>query len=65
MTRLLLENEDFSCKLEDFILQCKKCGSFKVTIDIDWAAYPSCSWLNVTLICEDCKHDEEVYESIE
>ena len=63
MAILILNDDDFSGKLQNFRLNCKNCGSSKVTLDIDWAAYPSCSWLNVNVICEECKHDEEIYST--
>jgi hypothetical protein len=61
MARLVVNSDDLSEKLTGFDLKCKECGSNRVTLDIDWAAYPSCSWCRVTVICEDCKRDEEVY----
>jgi hypothetical protein len=62
MARLVINDDDFSEKLKDFNLSCKECGSKKVTLDIDWAAYPSASWCAITVICEECHKDEVVYE---
>ena len=63
MARLVINSSDLSEKLAGFELKCKICGSKRVTLDIDWAAYPSGSWFNVDVICEDCKHDEEIYSN--
>jgi len=63
MARLIINSNDFSEKLTGFELKCKRCGSNKVTLDLDWAAYPSASWCRLEVICEDCKHDETVFES--
>jgi hypothetical protein len=63
MARLVINSDDLSEKLTGFELKCKECWSNRVTLDIDWAAYPSASWCNVTVICEDCKHDEDVYST--
>lgn len=63
MARLIVDGDDFSEKLKEFSITCKKCGSKKVTFDIDWAAYPSCSWLKLSVICEDCKVDETIYDT--
>lgn len=49
--------------IHKFRIECVACGSKNVTIDIDWASYPSCSWNNGTIICRDCHVDEEIYES--
>jgi len=62
--RLVINSADFSAKLSGFNLSCTKCGSKAVTLDVDWAAYPSASWCKVTAICDACHHDEEVYESV-
>jgi hypothetical protein len=61
--RLVINATDFSQKLTGFALRCQACNSDAVTLDLDWAAYPSASWCRVTVICEACKHDEEVYEN--
>ena len=63
MARLILNSNDFTNKLKAFSLKCNECGSDNVTLDIDWAAYPSCSWMNICIICDDCKHDEIIYDS--
>ena len=63
MAILVLNGDDFSNKLKGFKLECKECGSSSVTFDIDWAAYPSASWMNITVSCDDCKSDEEIYSS--
>lgn len=63
MARLVVNSQDFTEKLHKFVLRCKECNSNKVTLDIDWAAYPSSSWCNITVICENCHHDEEIYEA--
>jgi len=60
MARLVINEKDFSEKLTAFSLSCMSCGSSRVTLDIDWAAYPSASWLKVNVICEECAHDEEI-----
>lgn len=59
--RLVINGDDFTTKLQDFTLACNKCGSHRITLDIDWAAYPSGAWCQITAICEDCGHDEEIY----
>lgn len=61
MADLIISGDDLSEKLEKFTLKCNECNSINVKIDIDWASYPSCSWLNVNLICEICKKEEEIY----
>jgi hypothetical protein len=60
MAILIINNADFSEKLKDFEITCKKCESKKVELNIDWASYPSCSWYNIDIICNDCKHSEEI-----
>jgi hypothetical protein len=62
MALLVINSEDFSERLQSFDLACKGCGSHKVTLDIDWAAYPSCSWFRVSISCDDCHRDEELYD---
>lgn len=61
MARLIINETDFA-KLKNFSLQCRACNSFRVTIDVDWAAYPSASWCDIKIICEDCKREEYIYE---
>jgi len=61
MAILIINNEDFSNKLKEFEFKCKECGSSNVTLEIDWAAYPSASWMNITVICGDCMNDEQIY----
>lgn len=61
--RLVINAENFANKLRDFSLRCGQCGSGNVTLDIDWAAYPSASWCTVTVICDDCNADEEIYDA--
>lgn len=63
MARLTINAADFSEKLRDFSLSCAKCGAKEVTLDLDWAAYPSASWCKVTVICDQCHNDEVVYET--
>jgi hypothetical protein len=63
MAILVINDRDLSEKLKDFSLTCNNCGSKKVTLDIDWAAYPSASWMNVTLSCADCHKDEDIYST--
>lgn len=63
MARLVINSAEFTKKLRDFTLKCNECESSNVTLDIDWAAYPSSSWCEVTVICEDCKKDETIYET--
>lgn len=63
MAILLVNDTDFSSKLKEFSLQCNSCNSSKVTLDIDWAAYPSASWFKITVSCEDCHTDEDIYDS--
>lgn len=63
MAILVINSEDYSEKLTGFELTCTSCGSKRVTLDLDWAAYPSDSWCKVTTICEDCHRDETVYET--
>ncbi len=62
MAVLVINGSELSEKLCGFRLVCKECGSRRVTLDIDWAAYPSCSWFKVIVICEDCKYDEVLYD---
>lgn len=61
--RLVINSDDFSQKLTSFTLSCKNCGSNKVTLDVDWVSYPSASWLKIAAICDECNHDECVFES--
>ncbi len=61
MAILVINSEDFSKKLTGFELKCKECGSNNVTLDIDWASYPSSSWMSVIVSCNECKKDEEIY----
>jgi len=61
MVRLVINDDDFAEKLTGFVLKCGECGSNQVTLDIDWAAYPSATWLEVYVICEKCKHCEEIF----
>lgn len=61
MAILVINSNDLSEKLTGFALKCNQCESNRVTLDINWAAYPSASWCKVTVICNDCKHDEEIY----
>jgi hypothetical protein len=63
MALLVINSEDYSERLKDFQITCNGCGGKRVTLDIDWAAYPSASWCKVTASCEDCHRDETVYES--
>jgi hypothetical protein len=63
MARLVVNGEDFSSQLTRFTLQCNECGSEKVALDIDWAAYPSCSWCTISVICEFCHHEEIITSS--
>lgn len=63
MAILQINENDFSSKLKDFNLLCNKCDSKNVALDIDWASYPSASWLNIEVICSDCHHSEEIYNS--
>lgn len=65
MARLIVNSDDFSSKLKKFEMACKSCGSEKVTLDIDWAAYPSCSWMKIIIICDDCHHDETILDLCE
>jgi len=62
MARVIINDYDFSKKLKEFSLSCNECGSKNVTLDINWAAYPSASWCTVSVICEDCKKDETIYD---
>lgn len=61
MALLVINGTDLSQKLQDFSLTCKQCGCKDVTLDIDWAAYPSCSWLDITLSCGTCHSDEKIH----
>ena len=61
MAILVINNNDYSAKLKNFSLECNKCGSKNIELEIDWAAYPSASWLNITTICKDCHTDEDIY----
>lgn len=61
MAILVLNGVDFTEKLCGFEFKCLKCHSPKVTLDIDWAAYPSASWFNVTVVCDECHNDEQIY----
>lgn len=63
MALLVINSDDFSDRLRGFALSCKACGSSRVTLDINWAAYPSCSWATVTVICDACKQDETIYDA--
>jgi hypothetical protein len=63
MARLIINATDFSEKLHSFSLRCVKCGAREVTLDLDWAAYPSASWCKMTVICDQCHTDEVLYES--
>lgn len=63
MALLVINGDDLSQKLHGFTLMCKTCQSNRVTLEIDWAAYPSCSWAKVSVICEDCKSDETIYDA--
>ena len=60
--RLVINGSDMSAKLRDFSLSCRECGSREVTLDIDWAAYPSASWCRVVASCDQCKADETIYD---
>lgn len=62
MARLVVNSSELSNKLINFSLECSSCNSNNVTLDIDWAAYPSSSWLRILLVCDDCKKDEEVFD---
>jgi len=61
MAILVINSEEFSEKLKGFEFKCNECTSSNVTLDIDWAAYPSASWMTVTVICENCNKEEVVY----
>ena len=63
MAILVINSEDYSERLQGFGLTCKGCQSRNVELEIDWAAYPSASWLRVTTICKDCHQDEEIYDA--
>ena len=63
MAILVINSHNLSSKLKDFSFACNKCGSNKVTLDIDWAAYPSAAWCRITVICDACKQDEEIYDA--
>lgn len=63
MARLVVNSDDFSNRLRKFEMKCRSCNSGNVTLDIDWASYPSASWFNITIICDDCHHDEKIYET--
>lgn len=45
--------------ISKFEIRCRACQSYDITIEIDWAAYPSCSWNKSTIICRSC-HQEEM-----
>lgn len=60
MAILIINKEDFSERLKDFNITCKKCKSNKVELVVNWAAYPSCAWFGIDVICTDCKHGEEI-----
>lgn len=62
MAILIINSEDYSEKLQDFELTCKSCGSRKITLDLDWAAYPSAQWCRLITSCGECHRDEEIYE---
>ena len=62
MAILVINSENYSERLVGFELRCRGCGSTRVTLDIDWAAYPSASWCRVVTICDDCHRDEQIYE---
>ena len=63
MALLVINSEDFSERLRGFTLRCAKCGSDRVALDIDWAAYPSSVWCRVTVICNECHADETIYDA--
>jgi hypothetical protein len=62
MAILVINSDDYTEKLKDFSLTCQACGSKEVELEIDWAAYPSDSWLIVKTICKTC-HTEETITS--
>jgi hypothetical protein len=62
-TVFTINGDDFSEKLKDFSISCKNCNSKNVTLDVESYSYPSASWFRVEIICNDCKHDEEIYSS--
>ncbi len=49
--------------LEKFRISCEGCGSRNVTLSIDVAMYPSCSWASASISCDDCFADEELMDS--
>ena len=61
--RLVVNGDEFATKMVQFSLKCLQCGSRRVTLDIDWAAYPSGSWCHITFDCLNCKYEETIYET--
>lgn len=59
----IVEITDELKQLKKFEVKCKTCGSSNCKIVIEWVAYPSASWNNTTIICNDCNEDEICYES--
>jgi hypothetical protein len=62
MAILIINDSDYSAKLKNFSISCKECGSTNVTLEVDWAAYPSGAWCKVRTICEGCKAEEDIYD---
>jgi ribosomal protein S27E len=54
--------KDVTPELKGFKLQCEKCNSEDVILEIDWAAYPECTWFNIYVKCAACEHNQTVYE---
>jgi 5-methylcytosine-specific restriction endonuclease McrA len=61
---IVIINSDNIKNLKHFKFQCNNCNSTNVELEIDWAAYPSAAWNNITIICKDCHADEIAYESV-
>jgi hypothetical protein len=64
MATFTVNDQDLTDKLRDFYVGCESCGSPKTEMEIDWAAYASCSWCNVTVRCVICGHEQSVYSVI-
>ena len=63
MAILIVQGADFTERLNSFSIRCKRCNSTNVTLEIDWGGYPSCTWRLITLVCNDCLHEETIDEA--
>ncbi len=61
MAVLIINNQDYSKKLKNFELTCKKCDSKEIDFEICWS-HGDYGWFEITTICKNCHIEEEVYE---